>query len=82
MIDSNSFAGMREVDEDADFWDNEPYTDWQGRRMSGFVPVQEEGMGMVWTCCAKDGRSDGCERGEHEPVDSGSSIASRKRFRW
>lgn len=81
-FNSNIFAGMREVDEDADFWDNEPYTDWQGRRMSGFVPVPEEGMGMVWTCCAKDGRSDGCERGEHEPVDSGSGIASRKRFRW
>lgn len=72
-------AGMREVDEEAEFWDNEPYTDWQGRRMSGFVPVVE-GMGMVWTCCGQDGRTDGCEHGEHESLESGS--ASRKRLRW
>jgi hypothetical protein len=81
-IDSNIFTGRREVDEDADFWDNEPYTDWQGRRMSGFVPF-EEGMGMAWTCCGKDGRADGCERGEHEAVEAGSgSSATRKRLRW
>ena len=65
---------------EADFWDNEPYTDWQGRRMSGFVGVGE-GSGMMWTCCEQDGRTDGCERGEHEPSDS-SSTASRKRLRW
>jgi len=73
-----AFVGMREVDEEAEFWDNEPYTDWQGRRMSGFVPFVE-GMGMAWTCCGQDGRTDGCEHGEHEPLDSGSAS---KRLRW
>jgi hypothetical protein len=51
--------------------------------MSGFVPF-EEGMGMAWSCCGKDGRADGCERGEHEAVEagSGSGSATRKRLRW
>ena len=69
---------MRGVDEEAEFWDNEPYTDWQGRRMSDFVPFVE-GSRMVWTCCGQDGRTDGCEQREHEPLESGS--ASEKRLR-
>jgi len=74
LLTNALLAGRKEINRRSNFWSK------NDGRMSPTIDDSYYDEGMTWTCCGAEGRSDGCERGEHWPeeIDSNSSKRLRR----